>query len=27
MAKARKDLESVIQISGRIKKDADKLSH
>jgi hypothetical protein len=25
MAKARKDLETVIQISGRIKKDADKL--
>lgn len=27
MAKARKDLESLIQLSGRIKKDADKLSH
>jgi hypothetical protein len=27
MAKARKDLETVIQISERIKKDADKLSH
>ena len=27
MAKARKDLESLIQLSTRIKKDADKLSH
>jgi hypothetical protein len=27
MAKARKDLETVIQLSTRIKKDADKLSH
>ena len=27
MTKARKDLETVIQMSGRIKKDADKLSH
>ena len=27
MAKARKDLESLIQLSGQIKKDADKLSH
>ena len=27
MAKARKDLETVIQLSARIKKDADKLSH
>ena len=27
MAKARKDLESVIQLSTRIKKDADKLNH
>ena len=27
MAKARKDLESVIQLSTRIKKDSDKLSH
>jgi len=27
MTKARKDLETVIQLSGRIKKDADKLSH
>lgn len=27
MAKARKDLETLIQLSGRIKKDADKLSH
>jgi len=27
MTKARKDLETVIQISGRIKKDADKLNH
>jgi hypothetical protein len=27
MKKARRDLESLIQLSGRIKKDADKLSH
>ena len=27
MTKARRDLESVIQLSGRIKKDADKLRH
>jgi hypothetical protein len=27
MAKARKDLESLILLSGQIKKDADKLSH
>lgn len=27
MTKARRDLESLIQLSGRIKKDADKLSH
>ena len=27
MTKARHDLESLIQLSGRIKKDADKLSH
>jgi hypothetical protein len=27
MSKARKDLESLIQLSGQIKKDADKLSH
>ena len=27
MVKARKDLESLIQLSGRIKKDADKLEH
>ncbi len=27
MTKARRDLESVIQLSGRIKKDADKLQH
>jgi len=27
MTKARKDLEGVIQLSGRIKKDADKLGH
>jgi len=27
MTKARKDLETVIQISGRVKKDADKLNH
>jgi len=27
MTKARKDLETLIQLSGRIKKDADKLSH
>ena len=27
MTKARKDLETVIQLSGRIKKDADKLGH
>ena len=27
MTKARRDLESVIQLSGRIKKDADKLGH
>jgi len=27
MVKARKDLESLIQLSTRIKKDADKLSH
>jgi len=27
MAKARKDLESLIQLSTRIKKDADKLNH
>lgn len=27
MAKARKDLESLIQLSGQIKKDAEKLSH
>ncbi len=27
MTQARKDLETVIQISGRIKKDADKLNH
>jgi hypothetical protein len=27
MTKARKDLETLIQMSGRIKKDADKLNH
>ncbi|HEY6216828.1 MAG TPA: hypothetical protein VIW74_09175 [Pyrinomonadaceae bacterium] len=27
MTKARKDLETVIQLSGQIKKDADKLNH
>jgi hypothetical protein len=27
MKKARRDLESLIQLSGRIKRDADKLSH
>jgi len=27
MTKARRDLESLIQLSGRIKKEADKLSH
>ena len=27
MTKARRDLESLIQLSGRIKKDADKLGH
>ena len=27
MTKARRDLEGLIQLSGRIKKDADKLSH
>jgi hypothetical protein len=27
MTKARRDLESLIQLSGRIRKDADKLSH
>ena len=27
MTKARRDLESLIQLSGRIKKEADKLRH